>query len=85
MCPTDYFDVVYEINPWMGKTVQVDKGLACSQWEALYRLLSEEIGATIELVNPLEGLPDLVFTANAGLSVGKTFISLQVPPSPASP
>ena len=85
MCPTDYFDVVYEINPWMDKTVQVDKGLARSQWEALYRLLSEEIGATIELVNPLEGLPDLVFTANAGLSVGKTFISLQVPPSPASP
>lgn len=69
MCPPDHFDVVYEINPWMDTRVQVDRNLAFTQWNDLTRILGEA-GATIELMDPQYGLPDLVFTANAALVDG---------------
>ena len=75
MCPPDHYDVQYEINPWMDRRISVDKALAKEQWDALYELLVGEVGATTEIVDPVVGLADLVFTANAGLSVGSTFIA----------
>jgi N-dimethylarginine dimethylaminohydrolase len=66
MCPPDYYGIEYEINPWMNTERQVDHGLAVQQWQQLRQLL-EEAGATISEVQPVEGLPDLVFTANAAL------------------
>lgn len=65
MCEPRYFEVRYAINPWMnGKQGTVDRALARRQWDRLYRTLSER--AAIHLVEPVEGLPDMVFTANAG-------------------
>ncbi|MBI2846718.1 MAG: amidinotransferase, partial [Chloroflexi bacterium] len=75
MCPPDYFGVEYEINPWMDRRRQVDKDKASRQWDALYKVLSQDIGAGVELATPNLGLPDLVFTANAGLVVGQTAIA----------
>ncbi|QDU87642.1 N(G),N(G)-dimethylarginine dimethylaminohydrolase [Pirellulimonas nuda] len=66
MCPPDYFGIEYEINPWMNVAVDADHALANSQWRGLHDLLVDS-GATIELMAPVKGLPDLVFTANAGL------------------
>lgn len=66
MCPPDYFGIEYEINPWMHRTRQSDAELASRQWHALRQTL-EACGARISLVDPVPGLPDLVFTANAGL------------------
>lgn len=66
MCRPEYFGVEYEINPWMHVAVSVDNSLAATQWESLaatYRGL----GASIELVEPRPGLPDMVFTANAAV------------------
>lgn len=75
MCPSDYFNVEYEINPWMDRHRRVDKALSRRQWDTLYRVLTEEIGVTVELIGPVKGLPDLVFTANAGLCIDQTFVA----------
>jgi N-dimethylarginine dimethylaminohydrolase len=69
MCPPDYFEVDYVINPWMdGHSGQLDLALARDQWETLRAALAE--CAEVVLLEPRPGLPDLVFTANAGLVYG---------------
>lgn len=66
MCPPDYFSVEKVINPWMaGNTGQLDRALAARQWQELRDALG--VFARIELMEPQPKLPDLVFTANAGL------------------
>lgn len=66
MCPPDHYGIEYEINPWMSTERQADHGLAVRQWHNLRRILVEA-GATISEVPPVQGLPDLVFTANAAI------------------
>jgi N-dimethylarginine dimethylaminohydrolase len=73
MCAPQHFGVLYEINTWMSKQVLVDPDKAREQWAKLVSTL-EAAGATIEQQPPVEGLPDLVFTANAGLVDGDRFI-----------
>jgi len=74
MCPPNYFDVSYEINPWMRLEVTPDRSVAQRQWETLYKIVTEQIGAQVSLIDPQPGLPDMVFTANAGLVEGQTYI-----------
>ncbi|WP_425955681.1 dimethylargininase [Xylanimonas sp. McL0601] len=69
MCPPTYFDVVYEINPWMDLTVPVDTTRAVAQWDRL-REMYERHGHTVHVVDPEPGLPDMVYAANGGLVVG---------------
>lgn len=70
LCPPQHFGVLYEINPWMHTPesggVSVDVEAALGQWEALQRTLVDA-GAEIETIDQPDGVPDLVFTANAGL------------------
>lgn len=73
MCPTDFFGVSYEINPWMkGQIGRADRAKAQTQWENLKATL--EPLASVETVAPAKGLPDMVFTANAGLLLGDVFV-----------
>ena len=73
MCPPDYFGVEYNINPWMADNLgRVDHARAKSQWHNLFETLSKY--AEIELLEPQPHLPDMVFTANAGLVKENTFI-----------
>lgn len=74
MCPPDYFEIAYEINPWMHTEIKADAGKAKAQWQALYETLTRRLGARVELLEPVQGLPDMVFTANAGLVHKRTFI-----------
>src|SRR5689334_25932 len=75
MCPPDHFGVEYVINPWMaGKLGTVADGRARAQWQALHALLTETLGAEVAQVTPQPGLPDMVFTANAGLLRGGVFV-----------
>ncbi|MGD1053388.1 MAG: arginine deiminase family protein [Candidatus Dormibacteria bacterium] len=69
MCPPTHFGVIYEINPWMHVSSPVDSGRAALQWEAL-RDTYEELGVEVVLADPVPGLPDMVFTANAGVTRG---------------
>ena len=66
MCRPKYFGIDYSINPWMDIGNDADHGNAISQWNALKDKL-RELGARVQCVPPREGLPDMVFTANAGL------------------
>ena len=74
MCPPDYYEVAYEINPWMSTRRRVDQPKASKQWHDYYDLLTRKLGVKVELVKPVKGLPDLVFTANGGLVWKRLFI-----------
>lgn len=65
MCSPDYFDVSYDINPWMtGNLNRVNQILAKQQWLKYKDQLSLHL--EVLEVAPVTELPDLVFTANAG-------------------
>ena len=73
MCPPEYFDVAYVINPWMNDNVhQIDRLAAQRQWRALYDTVCRY--AKVRLLRPEPGSPDMVFTANAGLVYERSFI-----------
>ncbi len=74
MCPPDYYGIEYEINPWMSRSRGAAPDKAHRQWKALYEILYS-LGASVELMTPQPGLPDLVFTANAGLVFKDRFYS----------
>jgi N-dimethylarginine dimethylaminohydrolase len=74
MCPPDYYGIEYEINPWMSRARGSTPVRARGQWTGLYEILLR-LGVTVEQLTPQPGLPDLVFTANAGLVFGKRFFS----------
>jgi len=70
MCPPDYYGIEYEINPWMNTERQADHPTAVAQWSALRQAILAA-GAQVCELTPVEGLPDLVFTANAAMVFGK--------------
>lgn len=73
MCAPDHYDVDYVINPWMeGNIHKSSRDRAVEQWEKLHHTLKEH--AIVDLVTPAKGWPDMVFTANAGLVLGKTVV-----------
>ena len=66
MCPPDHFGVHYQINPWMSTDDTVDVDVAGAQWLSLKATL-EAAGATVDVVHQTAAVPDMVFTANAGI------------------
>lgn len=73
MCAPDYYTVSYRINPWMDPGRKPVKNTAASQWHALHETL-QKVGVKINLVPQAPDLPDMVFTANAGLVFNNDFI-----------
>lgn len=70
MCEPDFFEVNYVINPWMeGNIAHADRALAQRQWTRLAQGIGEV--ATVERMTGVDGLPDMVFTANAGVVLGR--------------
>jgi ornithine--oxo-acid transaminase len=66
MCFPEFYDVQYIINPWMeGNLHAASRVRAIEQWRGLYNEILRF--AHVELISPEPGLPDMVFTANAGL------------------
>ena len=65
MCRPEFFTVSYRINPWMHPEDPTDTALALKQWTALYETY-RDLGFTIELIDPIPGLPDMVYAANGG-------------------
>ena len=80
MCPPTFFDVNYVINPWMdGNVNHASKAVAQEQWDRLHRELSKL--ATVKILTPQPGVPDMVFTANAGLTKGNLFVPSRFRPA----
>lgn len=74
MCPPDYFTVEYAINPWMHPGEPVDLSLAVSQWHQLKEMLSR-LGHTVHTIDPVPGLPDMVYAANGATVIGGTALA----------
>jgi lysine-ketoglutarate reductase/saccharopine dehydrogenase-like protein (TIGR00300 family) len=73
MCSAHHYEVDYVINPWMeGNIHKSSRDRALEQWQQLYNVLTQH--ATVDLIKPQVGVPDMVFTANAGLVLGNTVV-----------
>lgn len=73
MCRPEHFAVTYVINPWMDPTAPVDRELALRQWDTLRRTYLD-LGHQVELLDPVAGLPDMVYAANGATVVGGTVL-----------
>lgn len=73
MCPPVHYEISYVINPWMREQLgNTDGAQALREWEGLRFALS--VLADVDLMPAAPGLPDLPFTANAGLVLENTFV-----------
>nr|WP_233201808.1 dimethylargininase [Cryobacterium sp. Y11] len=68
MCKPQYFTVVYRINPWMDPALPTDTSLAVAQWQTLYDTYVG-LGYDVQLIEPVDGLPDMVYAANGGFVI----------------
>ena len=73
LCPPDFFDIRYEINPWMNRDRAIDHARAKDQWQRLCGIL-QNLDAPLHIVKTHPNWPDMVFTANAGLVLGRRVI-----------
>jgi N-dimethylarginine dimethylaminohydrolase len=69
LCPPEYFAVYYAINPWMDPQRPVDATLAMAQWDELRKTFIR-LGHEVSLIDPVPGLPDMVFAANGATVIG---------------
>ncbi|AEI11030.1 dimethylargininase [Cellulomonas gilvus] len=74
MCEPVHYTVSYEINPWMDKTRFTDAELAVRQWRTL-RDTYLDLGHRVETIDPIPGLPDMVYAANGATVVDGTVYS----------
>ncbi len=65
MCRPEYYTVSYRINPWMHPETPTDTARAIAQWETLYETY-RGLGFDVKLIDPIAGLPDMVYSANGG-------------------
>lgn len=65
MCPPDYFQIEYEINPWMSVKNQVDKFLALKQWQNLYKIYTGHLHNKVNLIPARQGIPELTFIGDS--------------------
>jgi N-dimethylarginine dimethylaminohydrolase len=73
MCPPEHFAVSYAINPWMHPGEPVSAAVAMRQWARL-RQVYLDLGHDVRTIEPVPGLPDMVFAANGGTVVGGTVL-----------
>jgi N-dimethylarginine dimethylaminohydrolase len=73
MCPPEHFAVTYAINPWMRPGEPTDAATALRQWAAL-RQVYTDLGHDVRTIEPVPGLPDMVFAANGATVVGGTVL-----------
>jgi N-dimethylarginine dimethylaminohydrolase len=73
MCPPEHFAVSYAINPWMEPDKPTDAAQAMRQWTELRRSYLD-LGHDVRTIEPVAGLPDMVFAANGATVVGGTVL-----------
>lgn len=74
MCAPHFFDIEYEINPWMNEDNPVLHRKAKQQWNDLMQIYTDNLNWDVKNLEPAPGLPDLVFTANGGLIRGEKVV-----------
>ncbi len=68
MCRPEHYTVAYRINPWMNPEDPTDTSVALGQWQQLHDTYVS-LGHEVELIDPLAGLPDMVYAANGGFTL----------------
>jgi N-dimethylarginine dimethylaminohydrolase len=76
MCPPEHFAVTYAINPWMRPDRPTDTAVAVRQWARL-RQVYLDLGHDVRTIEPVAGLPDMVFAANGATVVGGTVLGVR--------
>jgi N-dimethylarginine dimethylaminohydrolase len=76
MCPPEHFAVTYAINPWMRPDHPTDAALAMRQWAGL-RQVYLDLGHDVRTIEPVAGLPDMVFAANGATVVDGTVLGVR--------
>lgn len=75
MCRPTYFDVTYSINPWMEPAKPSSAQAGVEQWKQLHDTFVT-LGHDVQLIEPVAGLPDMVFAANGATVVdGKVLVA----------
>src|SRR5260370_10764111 len=69
MCPPEHSAVTYAINPWMDPDKPTDAARAMRQWARL-RQVYLDLGHDVRTIEPVAGLPDMVFAANGAIVIG---------------
>src|SRR5260370_4604212 len=69
MCQPEHFAVTYAINPWMEPEKPTDAARAMRQWARL-RQVYLDLGHDVRTIEPVAGLPDMVFAANGAIVIG---------------
>ena len=66
MCPPEWYNVDYVLNPWMaGNVHRSSRDLAFAQWKGMHNVLRSV--ADVRLLHPEPGCPDMVFVAHTAL------------------
>jgi N-dimethylarginine dimethylaminohydrolase len=73
MTPPTFFAVEYAINPWMDVSTPVDVHVAHTQWKHLCQTYLR-LGHSVDLIEPVPGLPDMVYAANGGFIANGTAV-----------
>lgn len=73
LCPPTFYDIRYEINPWMDVANPVDKALATEQYNTL-TYAYKQLGIEYDELTPHEDLPDQIYTTDLGHAEGNTFV-----------
>jgi N-dimethylarginine dimethylaminohydrolase len=76
MCPPEHFAVTYAINPWMRPEEPVDPALALRQWQTL-RQTYISLGHSVSTIDPVPGLPDMVFAANGATVIDGSVLGVR--------
>jgi N-dimethylarginine dimethylaminohydrolase len=75
MCRPTYFAVTYSINPWMDPSRPTSAHVGLAQWKRLHDMFVE-LGHDVRLIEPVPGLPDMVFAANGAIVLdGKVLVA----------
>lgn len=85
MCPPDYYyNIDYEINPWMKKGTGCDNKTSIEKWNDLKNIITS-LGAEVLTMQAQPGQPDIVFTANAALIYKDTAVISRFRPPERQP
>ncbi len=73
MCPPEYYNIEYVINPWMKEGTKINRETAYYNYNLLKDSYKKS-GMEVFEIKPVKGLPDMIYTANIGYAEGDIFI-----------
>ena len=76
LCPPSFYDIRYEINPWMNTDNPIDKAKAHEQYETL-KYAYDALNVTYHELSPNNHFPDQIFTTDTGHIEKNMFIKAQ--------